>query len=122
MVNIYTYTKQEMGWTEGKRTRYTIKQKTKNNETLVIELSNCESGSLQDLWLEHGYIKNKLKNWIHVEVFATDENGLCWGKYNPQIIKNTNKINFKWILEDTEQNRQKILSKIAELAGLKSEV
>lgn len=118
MSKVYLYKKEEMGSFPGCRTRYTYATKTNKNEDIVIELQHCESKSMMDLWLKHGYIKNELKNWISVTVYATDEKGVCRGRYNPQILPSTNKINFDWVIEDTPGNRCKILDKIVDLSGL----
>ena len=111
------YIVEKMGKT---RTRYTFTEKNGKNESICFDLSRIESdgkkGSLPYLWKKAGYIDRILKSrWI-LEVFCTEEDGSCWGRYNPQIIPGTNKINFDWMLEATEENRQKLIDEVYRLA------
>ena len=45
-------------------------------------------------------------------VYAYDKEGNCYGRYNPQILPHGTKINFDWILEATEENKERILNEI----------
>ena len=109
--------------TDGKTRReiITFDEPSRAGELVQIELSYCtdneRSDSLPKLWYKNGSIDRILGDYIHIEVFATDKDGLCLGKYNPQEIKGekTSTINFDWMLEATEENREKIINKVYEL-------
>lgn len=93
----------------------------KKGETIVVELTNVfpdnsSKSSLPVLWKNHGYTKELLNSYISVDVYVTDKKGNCWGKYNPQIVKGQNKINFDYMLEVSRPNRSKILDAITKLA------
>lgn len=115
MVKVHLLKIEEMGTYKGIRTRYTFKELNSKNEKIVVELGHCDgNSSIAKEWKKRKWINNNLNSWVHVEVFATDEKGQCWGKYNPQ--DSNQKVNFNWVLEDTKQNRIRILSEISELA------
>lgn len=103
----------EMECKKNQRTRYTYIEKNNCGESLIIELIHCEANTkIAKIWKEKGYIKEDLKSWVSIETYVIDKNGSCLGKYNPQILRNTHKINFEWVIEDTEENREKIIDEI----------
>lgn len=117
MVKVNLLNIKEMGMYPGARTRYTFHELNNKNERIIVELGHCDgNSSIAKEWKKRKWIDNNLTSWISVEVFATDEKGQCWGKYNPQETEE-HKINFKWVLEDTKQNRDKILTEITRLAS-----
>lgn len=94
----------------------------RKNERIVIELTVTEhdkgnKNDLMNLWIKHGYIKEFIPETINIMVYVYDEAGNCWGKYNPQIIKGENKINFKWMLANTPENEKKIIREIKRRAN-----
>lgn len=98
-----------------------IENTNDKGELIQIELCYCypdntSKNSLPNLWKKHGYIDNILDSYISIDVIATDKNGNSWGKYNPQIKKDTNKINFDYMLEVSRQNKLKLIEKVAQLA------
>lgn len=100
--------------TAGARTVYTFAEQNRNGERLQVELvevrpDNRSKSSLPNLWQKHGYTKKRLESYFSVATYATDAEGLCCGRYNPQIKTGENKINFDWMLEVAEQNREKLL-------------
>lgn len=97
------------------RELYTFEEKNHKGEKIQVEFIKS-SGSLAQIWFEKGYTDKLLDTYWSVDVFATQENGLCLGKYNPTIKRNTYKLNFKWVLEATEENKQKILNEIIKRA------
>lgn len=117
------YIVKDMTGGRGARLRYTFLKRNSIGESLIVDLTHCENcggvHSLPYLWKKHGFINRILKNWIHIECYVTDENGNCWGKYNPQEL--SRKINFDYMLEDTEENRRYILTVIEKnfMLGLK---
>ena len=103
------------------RELYTFEEKNSKGEKIQIEFLKCipdnsSKNSLPNLWLEHGYIDRLLNSYWCVQVYATQEDGLCLGRYNPTIKKGTNKIDFDWTLEATEENKQKLLNEIIKRA------
>lgn len=113
MTKVHLMKIEEMGCYDGARTRYTFKDVNKKNEKIVVELGHCDGNTnLLKIWKDKKYINNDLSSWISVEVYVTDNSGLCYSKYNPQHTKD-HKIDFNWILEDNKQNRCRILSEIA---------
>lgn len=102
------------------RTRYEFTETNKKNERLIVEIIDCyypnaENG-LPSLWKKHGYTNKLYENAIHVDCFCYTEDGQCFEKYNPTIKlsddKNRYVINFDWLLEVTEENKNKILKEI----------
>ena len=73
--------------------------------------------SLPNQWAKAGYIKKPIYNYLHADVYVTDEEGNCWGRYNPQH-GDTHHLNFKWLLEATSENEKKILNEVYRLANL----
>lgn len=112
-----TYTTER---TAGARTVYTFAEQNRNGERLQVELvevrpDNRSKSSLPNLWQKHGYTKKRLESYFSVATYATDADGLCWGRYNPQTKEEAVNgkpravINFDWMLEVTEQNRERLL-------------
>lgn len=97
------------------RELYTFEERNSKGEKIQVEFIKS-SGSLAQIWFEKGYTDKLLNTYWSVDVFATQENGLCLGKYNPTIKPRTNKLNFKWVLEATEENKQKLLNEIIKRA------
>ena len=75
-IKVCSYNKEKMG---ENRTRYTLNNTNKSGEKIVIDLTKCVWGSLQDLWITKGYMAKKLNDWISIEVYVTDKDGKCWG-------------------------------------------
>lgn len=98
----------------GARTVYTFAEQNRHGERLKVELVECypdnrSKNSLPNLWQKAGYTKKRLESYLSLTTYATDADGYCWGRYNPQIKYNEFKINFDWMLEVTEQNRERFL-------------
>lgn len=107
----HEYTIEKMSKT---REFYHFNDKNSKGERIEIEFTKVENdykGHLINLWYKEGFIKEKLENYWHVEVYVYNEKGNCYGKYNPQISSGT-KINFDWILEATKENKERILNEI----------
>lgn len=93
---------------------YHFNDKNSKGERIEIEFTKVENDRekyLINIWYKKGFIKEKLENYWHVIVYVYDKEGNCYGKYNPQILHGT-KINFDWILEGTEENKDLILHEI----------
>ena len=89
----------------------------KNGECIEVELSRirAESSSIME-WVKNGSIPKALPTWWSIDLYVTDKDGNCYGRYNPQELPKSHKINFDWVLEGTEENRIKILEEIERLA------
>lgn len=102
---------------DGLRWLYTFLEKNEKGELIQVELSKCEPDnsrpeSFPNLWKKHGYIDRVLESYWCVSTYATEENGDCYGRYNPQIRKDAFKLDFDWIIEATEENRIKLLEEV----------
>ena len=92
-------------------------------ETLTIELSKCEdsdfSKSLPKLWAKGGYIDRVLETYWSIQTYVKDSEGRSWGMYNPQHKLNEEKtrmvINFDWMLEATEENKERLINEVYRL-------
>lgn len=114
------------------RTVYQFEELNSKGEKITFELTKCKSdgskGTMPYLWKKHKFIDQILKSWWSVDVCVTDSEGYSWIRYNPQIkpyqeidskgnvVQNRNVINFEWMLEATEENRDKIIAEIEKRA------
>ena len=116
----HSYKLEDMTGGRGFCIRYTFEDKTQKGERLVVDLVKCENPggarSLPNLWPKHGYIDRILNTWVGVDVYVTSEDGTCRGDYNPQESGIGHKINFDWMLEDTPENRARIIAEICRRA------
>ena len=104
----HEYTMEKMN-PKGTREFYRFNDRNSKDERIEIEFTKVENdykGHLLNVWYKEGFIKEKLENYWHVEVYVYDEKGNCYGKYNPQILPHGTKINFDWILEATEKKKK----------------
>lgn len=110
-----TYTTEQRTATS---TYYHFTEQNRRGERLAVEITECRpdnrsKSSLPNLWQKHGYTKKRLENYFCVRTYATDPEGVCRGRYNPQEETQNGSpqrsINFAWMLEVTEQNREKLL-------------
>lgn len=104
---------------KGTREFYCFNDRNYKCERIEIEFEEVENdhkGHLLNVWYEKGLIKEQLKNYWIVTVYAYDKEGACWGRYNPQILQGGTKINFEWVLEATEENKERILHEVIKRA------
>lgn len=100
-----------------------VEGKNEKEETLLIELSECENpggnNSLPVLWKKHGFIDRVLDTYICIHTYVTDSEGRCWGGYNPQTKLSEdgkrNVINFEWMFENTEENKELLINECIRL-------
>lgn len=89
--------------------------KNAKQETMVIEIVHCENpggnNSLPYLWYKEGWTDKVIETYIGCHTYVTDSEGGCYGGYNvtEKYDEKRNVINFDWLLEDTEENRKKII-------------
>lgn len=108
----------------GKTTLYSFTDRNAKGEKIQFELTPCSNpggkNSLPYLWKKHGFIDRVLETWWSLQVYVTDKEG-CWGCYNPTeklSDDGTRKvINFDWMLEATEENKQKLIDEVFRLAN-----
>jgi hypothetical protein len=82
-------------------------------ESLVMCISHCEAygtKSLPHLWFENGHTDKEINKYLICNCYVTS-GGICFDKYNPQLTVD-HKINFEWLLEDTEENVQKFINEV----------
>lgn len=86
-----------------------------NGEHVTAELGRSGHGghskSVFRLWYKNGYTAKELDNYITVYVYAENAEGNIFQKYNPTHGPNMSH-NFDWVMEDTDENRGKILAEI----------
>ena len=97
--------------------------KNAKQETMKIEIVHCENpggnNSLPYLWHKEGWTDKVMETYLGCHTYVTDSEGFCFGIYNPTVkLSDDGKrsvINFDWLLEDTEENRKKIIEACIEL-------
>lgn len=95
-----------------------VTEPNKKGETLTIELSECADpggkNSLPFLWYKAGYTDKILSTYLCIRTYCTDSEGNCYVRYNPQIKTSEdgkrNVVNFDWMFENTEENKQKLIN------------
>lgn len=128
-------------YNENKGNLYRFTEQNKNGETIEFSIERCgdwdkptDKNSLPYLWKKNGYINRVLPNYWHVSTYATDKNGNCFGVYNPQekqirrtyqeytgktykTVEQTRMvIDFDFMFEATEENKQKLIAEIEKRA------
>lgn len=100
-----------------------ITEPNRKEETLTIELSECKNpggkNALPYLWYKAGYTDKILDTYLCIHTYCTDSEGNCYGRYNPQTKRSDdgerNVINFDWMFENTEENKQKLINEVIRL-------
>lgn len=90
---------------------YHFNDRNSKGERIEVEFTKIE-GHFINLWYKKGFIKEPLENYWNIMVYVYDKEGNCYGRYNPQILPHGTKINFDWVLEATEENKDLILHEI----------
>lgn len=93
---------------------FTFADRNALGEEIVVEFRKNENThgkhSLPAMWKRKGFIDKEPETWWGVQTYVTDRQDRCSGKYNPTT--KDGKLNFEWLLEATEENRQKIIDEI----------
>ena len=105
---------------------YTFTDTNKKGEKVIIELSKCEDNdsksSLSKLWKQNGYIDRVLDTYWCIQTYVKDTEGNSFGRYNPQHKLSEDKqrmvINFDWMFEATEENKEKLINEVYQLASV----
>ena len=108
---------------------YTFTDKNGKGEKIIIELSKCEDWkeskkSLPKLWYKGGYIDRVLETYWCIQTYVKDTEGNSFGRYNPQNKLSEDKkrmvINFDWMVEATEENKEKLINEVYRLASVET--
>ena len=89
--------------------------KNAKQETMKMKIVHCENpggkNSPPYLWFKHGLTDKLMETYISCHTYVHDSEGNCYGKYNvtEKYDGKRNVINSDWLLEDTEENRKKII-------------
>ncbi|WP_291566887.1 MULTISPECIES: hypothetical protein [unclassified Clostridium] len=101
---------------------YTFTDTNRKGEKLIIELDKCEDWkenkkSLPKLWHKNGHIDRVLETYWGIETYVKDTEGNSYGMYNPQTKRENGKnvINFDWMFEATEENKEKLINEVYRL-------
>ena len=101
------------------RTDYHFTDRTAAGETLLVTLVKCEDSgeknSLPAMWYKYGHTSERLATYWAVDTYAIDENGHCFGFYNP--THKNGKLDFDWVLPATEENAARLLAEIVRRAS-----
>lgn len=119
------YTIEQM---EKTRWFYYFKEPNAKGETLTIELTKCEDdpnwkNSNPKLWNKNGCTGSVLETYWSISTYVRDTEGNCFGIYNPQHTTEYNPktdtirpvINFEWMFEATEKNKEKLIDEVYRL-------
>lgn len=109
---------------KGRRWYVEFEDRNQLGEKILVEFSYCEKfygpHSLPNMWRKNGYIDRVLKNYWSISTYATEPNGMCRGRYNPQEKKSEDGkrlvIDFDWMFEATEENALKLLKEVEKRA------
>ncbi|WP_143323064.1 hypothetical protein [Clostridium sp. HBUAS56010] len=109
------YTVEQMAET---RWFYTFTEPNAKGEKLVIEIfmgkNDGGSRALPVLWYKSGMTDRVLETYWCISTYVTDTEGRCWIMYNPQNKRSDDGkravIDFDWMLEATEDNREKLIN------------
>lgn len=102
---------------------YRFTDVNEKGEKLIIELMKCEDysskKSLPKLWKKSGYLDRVLETYWCIETYVKDTEGNFYGMYNPQHKLSKDKkrmvIDFDWMFEATEENREKLINEVYQL-------
>lgn len=108
----------------GNTTWIYVTESNQKGETLIIGITECTTNSnsknsLPYLWYKEGYTDKVLNTYLCIQTYCTDSEGNCCGKYNPQTKRSDDgkrhEINFDWMFENTEENKQKLTNEVIRL-------
>ena len=92
-----------------------LERPNSKGEMLTFKIEHCEgygNKSLPHLWFKNGYTDREINKYLICQCYVTKTDGTCIEKYNPQSTSD-HKLNFEWLLEDTEENFQKLANEIS---------
>lgn len=92
---------------------FTFVKPNNKGEKMEVEIVHCEGSgkkSLPYLWYKNGFTDRVINKYLTCHCYA-EKDGRVYRKYNPFADKT--EINFVWLLEDTEENVQKLIDEVA---------
>lgn len=103
---------------------YTFTERNSKGELIEFEISkiipdNKCKNSIPNLWYKYGMTKSVLPSYwsLHTYISKTiDGCETCKMIYNPTVTGH--KLNFEWVLEATEENKQKLIDEVYRLANI----
>ena len=106
--SLYTVSK------SGERTFWIeFKEKNQKQESIVVELTECE---VPEVWYKNKYVSKDIKSYWSTHTYVEDSEGFGHGNYNIQHKLSNDKkmfeIDFNWVFEATEENKEKLLNEI----------
>jgi hypothetical protein len=102
---------------------YEVNERNDKGERLVFSIDGCTNpggkNSLPYLWYKAGYTSKILETYLVLDTYVHDTEGACFRAYDPTVkVSDDGKrlvINFDWMLEDTEENRQKLINEMLKM-------
>ena len=110
------------------RRMYEFSGRTPNGERVICEITECYpdkegwgKNSLPVVWKKAGYTKEVLPNYLCLHTYVYDEDGSCWGRYNPQDMETWDGkrwvIDFTYMLPVSQENIDYLLSEVVRKAN-----
>lgn len=104
-------------------TRIHVTEPNQKGETLCFEITECTNpggkNALPYLWHKAGLTDKVLETYLCIDTYCKDTEGNCFRMYNPQSKRSEDgkrsEINFDWMFENTEENKQKLINEIIRL-------
>lgn len=103
-----------------RRDRYTFESPNSKGERLIVDISGCDHdkrrrNDLMNVWKRAGYVSEFMPSHITVDTYVYNRLGDCCMRYNPTIKPGGAGyvLDFDWLLEDTEENRARLLDECA---------
>lgn len=104
----------------GRRDRYTFGNPNRKGERLIVDISGCNHdkrrrNDLMNIWKRAGYVSEFMPSHITVDAYVYNRLCDCYARYNPTVKPGGAGyvVNFDWMLEDTEENRARLLDECA---------
>ena len=95
-----------------------------NGGVLVIEIRTSKADrrskhDLMNLWVKNGHLPEFIPERLHVDTYFYDEDGRCWGYYNPTEKRGGagRVLDFDWMLPATPENEQRIVAECLRMAA-----
>lgn len=95
-----------------------------NDGELVIEIKTIKADreskyDMMSRWVKNGYLPEFIPERLHVDTYFYDENGRCWGYYNPTEKRGGygRVLDFDWMLPATPENEARIVAECLRMAA-----
>ena len=95
-----------------------------NGGELVIEIKTHKADrkskyDLMSRWVKNGHLPEFIPERLHVDTYFYDEDGHCWGYYNPTEKRGGvgRVIDFEWMLAATPENEARIVAECLRMAA-----